>query len=189
MGARWPIRRFDRRMTTPAATLAVLPSAPSLAARQLLAGALAVALGDGLEAVLFFGWRGYSPQRIFQSVASGVLGEAAFDGGWPAAVLGLGLHICVATGIVLTYAVVARYWPLLRRQWLACGALYGVIAFLVMNRVVIPLSAVPPRPWPPSLPVLLNGIIGHVLVVGPPAAYFVYRALGPGDPRRGVHPR
>jgi len=171
-------------MTTPAASLTVSPAASCAPAREIVAGGLAVALLDGLDAVLFFGSRGASPQRVFQSVASGALGEAAFDGGWPTAAFGLFLHICIATGIVLTYAAVARRWPLLRRHWLPCGVLYGLIAFLVMNRVVIPLSAVPWRPWPPSLPVLLNGVIGHMLLIGPPAAFFVRRALGSEGGRR-----
>jgi hypothetical protein len=36
-------------------------------------------------AILFFGWTGVPAERILQSVASGLLGTAAFQGGWPPA--------------------------------------------------------------------------------------------------------
>jgi anaerobic selenocysteine-containing dehydrogenase len=55
------------------------------------------------------------------------------------------------------------------------GMLYGVAVFFFMNNVVVPLSAIGPGRFP-SLPVLLNGVIGHALLVGLPAALVARRA-------------
>jgi hypothetical protein len=144
--------------------------------RTLLAGGLVVAAGDGLDALTYFGAiRGISPLRIFQSVASGLLGRAAFDGGIPAFLLGVLLHVVVGTCVFTTYWSVSRRWPLLVRRPVACGLLFGLCAYVVMERVVIPLSAVPAR-GATTLPTLLNGVIGHALLVGLPAALFAARA-------------
>ena len=51
--------------------------------------------------------------------------------------------------------------------------------FAVMNYVVIPLSRIPAAPF--SLPLFLNGIIGHALLVGLPIAYAARRWLGAED--------
>jgi hypothetical protein len=163
---------------------AALPLAPPRSlARTLLTGGALVALCDGTDAVLFFGALGYSPPRVFQSVAGGLLGrEAALAGGAPTAALGLLLHFVVATGVFTNYFLVARRWQLLARHPLLCGPLYGLIVYQVMERVVAPLSALH-RHFSPTLPVLLNGVIGHALLVGLPAALFTARALRQGGPR------
>jgi hypothetical protein len=49
--------------------------------------------------------------RIFQSIASGLLGKAAFEGGVGTAVLGLILHVFIASSIVTTFYLVSRRFP------------------------------------------------------------------------------
>ena len=144
--------------------------------RTLLTGGLCVAAGDGFDALTYFGWiRGIAPRRIFQSVASGLLGPAAFDGGVLTFLLGIFLHVVVATCVFTTYWLVSRRWPLLLRRPVPCGLLFGLCAYVVMERVVLPLSAVPQRGGP-TLPTLLNGVIGHAVLVGLPAALFAAHA-------------
>src|SRR5262244_2966388 len=79
-------------------------------------GGLAVAVLDGLDALIFFGLRGATPSRVFQGVAAGLLGRAAFDGGMSTTALGLGLHTFIAIAIVATYFVVSRRARLLTRR-------------------------------------------------------------------------
>ena len=45
-----------------------------------------------------------------------------------------------------------------------------------MNYIVIPLSRIPASPF--SLPLFLNGLIGHALLVGLPIAYAARHYLG-----------
>lgn len=147
--------------------------------RHVLAGAVVVGVLDAIDALVFFGLvRGASSQRIFQGVASGLIGrDAARAGGVSTALLGLLLHFLVAFCIVSTYFLLSRWWPLLTRRPVLCGLVFGVVAYFVMSFVVVPASlAAPFRTTLPPLPVVLNGIFGHALLVGLPAALFARRA-------------
>jgi len=151
-------------------------------ARALLLGGLTVGVLDGLDALVFFGLRGVTPVRLFQGIASGLLGRSAFSGGMPAALLGVLLHFFIAFAVVATYHVAARRLrELTVRPWIY-GALYGVLVYLIMTFIVVPLSAIGLRL--PSPGVLLNGLLIHVLGVGLPAALSARAArLGGSDSR------
>lgn len=155
---------------------------PSLTPLQaILLGGLTVGILDGLDALIFFGMRGVAPIRIFQAVAAGLLGPEAFRGGLRTEVLGLALHFLNATIIVAIYILASRrLTTLARRPWL-WGPLYGVVAYLVMTHVVIPLSLSPAGP-PDSTPVVLNGLFIHIVGVGIPAALFARAAHRPATP-------
>ena len=79
---------------------------------------------------------------ILQAIASGLLGRASFQGGAFAAVLGLILQWGMSCLIAAIYVLVVRRMALLRRNWIASGVAFGCIVFIVMNYVVVPLSAV-----------------------------------------------
>lgn len=137
--------------------------------RAWLYGTLAVGVLDILDALVFWGMRGVAAQRIFKAIASGVLGREALAGGAPVVALGALLHFVIACGIAGVYLWASRHWALLRRRPVACGALYGLAAYGVMQFVVLPLSAATvssvQRGWP-----LANGLFAHVFCVGIPAA-------------------
>lgn len=146
--------------------------------RALLLGALTVGVLDIMDAFIFFGLRGVPPVRILQAIASGVLGrDAAVAGGVGTAALGLLLHFVVAFLIVLVFFMVSRKLPILTRHPFVSGALYGIVAYFVMTLVVVPASAIHAAPTlPTKLPVLINGLLIHVLGVGIPAALFARAA-------------
>ncbi len=145
-------------------------TAPLTFARALLYGTLVVGTLDIVDAFVFFGLRsGTTPVRILQSIAGGWLGRAAYTGGAAAAALGAMTHYFIAFGIVATYFVVSRRVAVLTRHPIACGIVYGVLVYLFMNRVVIPLSAIGTATWP-ALPVLANGLLIHAFGIGIPSA-------------------
>lgn len=146
--------------------------------RAVVLGGLTVAVLDGLDAVIFFGLRGVAPVRIFQAIAAGLLGRQAFQGGMGTAALGLVLHLIIATSIVAVACLLARRFPPLIRHPLIAGAVYGIGVWLVMNFVVIPLSAAMPAAR--SAPVVINGLLVHVVGVGVPALLFARAAGAPG---------
>lgn len=146
--------------------------------RAILYGTLVVGVLDALDAVVFFGLRGVRPIRIFQSIAAGVLGRAAFQGGLATAVLGACLHFFIAFVVVLTFYLASRRAPVLTRYAVVSGLLYGLVVYVVMNFVVVPLSAASAAP--PPVPVLVNGLLIHAFGVGLPTALFV-RAAGTGE--------
>jgi len=136
----------------------------------VLGGGLTAALLDITYAFVFFGLRGMSATRILQSIASGVLGKAAYAAGAGAAVLGALLHVAIALVMAAVYVVASRGSPALnRRPWL-WGPLYGIGCYLVMNLVVLPLRF-GPRPVAP-IEVLAGGVAIHMFGVGLPIALF-----------------
>ena len=136
----------------------------------LALGTLTVGTLDILDALIFFGLRGARPVRIFQSIAAGLLGRNAFQGGLATALLGGVLHFFIAFVIVAVYFVVSRRAPALIRHAVVFGMMYGIVVYFVMNQIVIPLSAA--TPGPVSWPVFLNGLLIHAFGVGLPAALF-----------------
>jgi hypothetical protein len=138
--------------------------------RAILYGTLAVGVLDGLFAVVSVSLRGVGPERVFQAVAAGVLGRASYRGGLATAALGLALHFFIAFAVATVYFVASRRFAALRRHPVVYGMVYGVLVYLVMHNVVIPLSAIVPRP--PTLSGFLTGAIGHMFFVGIPAAAF-----------------
>ncbi|MEO7167842.1 MAG: hypothetical protein ABI787_09650, partial [Spartobacteria bacterium] len=64
--------------------------------RAILIGGAIAGILDITYAIGFSAWRGVAPLRLLQSVASGLLGAPAFEGGLPTAALGLFLHFCIA---------------------------------------------------------------------------------------------
>ena len=137
-------------------------------------GLLTVAVLDGLDAVIFFGLRGVKPIRIFQAIASGLLGKASFAGGLRTALLGAALHLFIATVIVGIYIAISRRVRTLAERPFLWGPLYGLVVYAVMNLVVIPLSLAASNPKP--MAVVVNGILIHLVGVGLPAALFARAA-------------
>ena len=144
--------------------------------RAILFGTLAVGVLDLADALIFFGLRGARPTRIFQSIAAGLLGRASFSGGVPTAFLGIILHFFIAFLIVTTCVVASRWVPLLRARPILSGMFYGIGVYLVMNLLVLPLSAAGRPTFVPV--VVLNGVLIHMFGVGVPSCLAARAAYG-----------
>ncbi len=138
--------------------------------RAILFGGLVAGTLDITDAFVYSGLRGVSPVRVLRYIASGLLGPDALSAGLPVAAFGLFLHFFIAYSIVTLYVLVSRRFTLLARHPFLCGPLYGVLAFLVMNRIVVPLSAVPPPSGPMPLVSLINQLLIHAFGIGLTAA-------------------
>ena len=79
---------------------------------------------------------------ILRAIARGVLGPEAMKGGTQAAALGFALQVFMGGLIGLIYGVAATRLPALISRWIPFGMAYGVGVFIVMNWVVMPLSAI-----------------------------------------------
>jgi hypothetical protein len=64
---------------------------------------------------------------------------------------------------------------LLRRPILS-GLLYGVLVYAIMNFIVLPLSAVPPRPSAATIFVRANAVLALMFCIGLPIALLLKRA-------------
>ena len=136
----------------------------------LIAGTL-----DISDALIFYGLRGVSPVRLLQGIAVGLIGRGAFTMGTRSALLGLLLHYFIATTWATIYIFASRRLPLSRRPFL-WGGIYGLVVYIVMNYVVVPLSRIGPRPTPPPVP-LINAIAALVFCIGIPIALIARRYI------------
>ena len=141
----------------------------------LLGGAIAGAL-DIIFAISFAVYNGATPVRLLQTVASGLLGTAAFAGGVPVAVLGLALHFGMSILWAGAFFLLAKLVPALTLRPLVSGIVFGVLVFLAMRLVVLPLSAFPyPISFKPLATTL--DLLSHMLLFGVPIAWAIHRAL------------
>ncbi|MGH8186076.1 MAG: hypothetical protein ACREUC_05910 [Steroidobacteraceae bacterium] len=164
-------------MPNPNTMTADTPSATTggIAARTILLGTLVAGTMDILAAIISWGLRGVSAERVLQGVATGVLGSEARNGGTWSAALGLLLHYLIMIGIVAVFYAASRKLPFLTRRWLLAGIAYGIAVYIVMSFVVVPLSASPGGFAVPPLPRLIQGVLIHIACVGVPIAFITSR--------------
>ncbi|MFN3583769.1 hypothetical protein [Phenylobacterium sp.] len=117
------------------------PAAARIAAAGLAGGALDLAYATVVGATA-----GRSFQQVWQGVASGWLGKAAYGQGWTSTLLGLLTHFGIAGAMAGAFFLAAGRAPVLRRRPLLSGAIYGVGLYGVMYGLVLPLR------WPGVFP-------------------------------------
>ena len=146
--------------------------------KWLLLGALIAGALDISYAIVFYGLRNHAPPaRILQSVASGWLGKAAYQGGTATATLGLATHFLNALIITAVFFAIAARVPALRAKSVVSGVLFGMVVYAVMNYVVIPLSAI--GHFLPFVPIVFaTGLLVHMFLIGLPIAWAASRGLG-----------
>ncbi|WP_395647583.1 hypothetical protein [Terricaulis sp.] len=108
-----------------------------------LLGGLVAGTLDILYAFIVYGPLsfGISPQQVLQSVAGGWIGrEATRSGGWNTALLGLATHFMLATIMAGVFVLIASQFRALKKNAVLWGFIYGLILYVAMNYVVVPLS-------------------------------------------------
>jgi uncharacterized membrane protein YagU involved in acid resistance len=150
--------------------------------RAVIVGGSIAATLDILFALTFAAFNGVGPLRLLQTVASGLLGEAAYTGGVPGAILGLCAHFGLSyLWAVLFVTVASRYTALVRKP-VPTGALFGIVVFFAMRLVVLPLSAFP---HPVTFKPLSAGLdlLSHMFFFGVPIAVTAAIAIRHKDPQ------
>ena len=154
-------------------TTASVRSSP--AGLYVLTGGLIAGTFDIVYACTFWAIRAHvAPTRIFQSVATGVLGPASYEGGAATAALGLAFHFFNAITMSVIYWLVSRRLTFLQQRPLLFGPIYGIIIYLVMNYVVIPLSYA--RRGPDEVVWVGLSVLVHMFLIGTPMALATARA-------------
>jgi uncharacterized membrane protein YagU involved in acid resistance len=139
---------------------------------------------DGLfSSVLVAVFYGSTVTRLFQGVASTLLGKSAFEGGTRTALIGVLMHFGVAFFWSAVFLVLAGRSGLIRRVLdspygvFKVAAAYGPIVWMVMSLVVIPLLV----RRPPNINIRWwIQLVGHVFFVGIPIVATI------GNPREQV---
>jgi hypothetical protein len=155
----------EETMSTTVATIGMHESKAVLAifVGGLIAGAL-----DLTAAFLSYG------PGVPRAIAGGLLGPAALHGGTGTYVLGVLLHFFIACSAAAIYYAVSRVLGFMTEHAVVCGVFYGIAVFLVMNLVVLPLSALHVK-GPFQLRGLIQGLLVHMICIGLPIALSVKR--------------
>lgn len=128
-------------------------------------GGLAGGLLDILNATTFwYLYNGAPPGVILQAIAAGLLGKDAFAGGAGTAALGLFLHFFIACGMAAVYWLACLRSPHLLRRPVVSGTAYGIVTYLAMTYVVVPLSRATSPPF--ILSWFIDSVLAHVVLVG-----------------------
>jgi uncharacterized membrane protein YagU involved in acid resistance len=155
-----------RRMDTSADS--VLHAQSNLLRPILIGGAIAGSL-DKTWGFISFGL------KSAQGIAAGLVGRSiAFQGGAATWTLGMLLHFLIAFTAATIYCLASRKLKFLADHWLVCGLFFGMAVFLVMNLVVLPLSALQ-LAGPYQLRGLIIGIMGHMIIVGLPISFSLHK--------------
>ena len=146
---------------------------PSNKGSALLAigvGGLVAGTVDIAQACIQEGW-----WDIPHVVAGGLLGRQALHGGTGTWILGVLLHFFIAFSWAAIYYVASRRLVFLREHWVICGLYWGMTVELVMNVIVLPLSALHAIHPFPTAHDLLVGVVQKMIVVGLPIGFSVWR--------------
>jgi hypothetical protein len=112
--------------------------------------------------------------NVPHAIAAGLLGRGAIHGGAGAYLLGIFLQFFIATIAAAIFYIASRRLYFLTEHFVICGLFYGIAVFLVMNLIVVPLSALHVR-GPFMLAGLIQGLLIHMICIGLPIAFCVRR--------------
>jgi len=136
----------------------------------ILVTGLVAGILDGAAAVALYMYRGgRAPARIFNFIASGVFGPAAMTGGTPMVMAGVGFHLVIAIGWTTLFFLAARRFEVLRRHFIGAAVGHGVFVWIMMNKVVLPLSRVQMGPGGTWNSIIVNALI-LVVCIGFPVS-------------------
>jgi len=146
---------------------------PTSALFTILAGGAIAGTLDLAFAFSFAGMHGASPLRVLQYIASGLLGKDSFGYGWASGALGAVCHYTILTVATALYLAASRRFSALAQHPFICGPLYGVTIYMVMNFIVVPLSAV--KSGGHTLEGVIGDMASHLFFVGLTIALLVRR--------------
>lgn len=153
------------------------PARKNPALFAILAGGGIAGSLDITYAILISAFRGTPPMRLLQSVATGLLGPAAYEGGVPTAALGFVLHFLIAFMMAAAFYLISLRLDFLVRRPVTSGLIYGAILYPFMTQIVLPLS-VYPHPFVFRPLFFAINLFVHMFFVGLPIALATKKASG-----------
>jgi len=156
---------------------------PNAARTILLAGFVAGILDAAAASISFYIKRVDNPIKVWRYVASGVFGKDAYadPNGLLMPTLGLLFHFCLAFSFTIFFFFLYPKIKFLAKNIFITGMIYGILVWLFMNKLVVPLSNVAkpaPRPGPTFLGISTQTILQLSFImfcIGLPIAFFTIR--------------
>jgi hypothetical protein len=139
----------------------------------LVAGTL-----DITDNLIYNHFREVTPKMVFQFIASGLIGPtAAVQGGAATVALGVAIHYAIALTWTAIFYAASRNLVVLNKRPVLSGLVYGGIVYVVMNYIVLPLTAVPHLGHRITAVARINAILALLLFIGLPISLLVRRNL------------
>jgi hypothetical protein len=140
----------------------------TIALATLVAGTLDILLAMILTLVF-----GRQIPDMLRGVASGPF-PAATNMGTSGAILGLLVHFALMGIMAAAFVLIARQRPELTAQPIKWGVIYGLITYVIMNLIVVPLRF---GAWPPKPLSIATQLFAHIVLVGIPIALITAKGL------------
>jgi len=111
-----------------------------------------------------------TPEKVLRYIASAVFGKEAGTGGMEMPVLGLLFHYIIATGWAALFVIAYQQIKFLSLNIIVSGLSYGLLVWVLMNRVIVPLTLIkqPPFVWNKAIVAMLS----LLFCIGLPIALF-----------------
>ena len=128
--------------------------------------------------------RGEFPAKMFYGIAGGAIGlEKALNGGPAVFVLGVLIHYFISFSFTLFFFLLYPAVSKVSSNKYLNGLLYTLFVWLTMNFIVLPLSALPSKPFVFNIHQVIGFLI-LIIVFGMPISIMIdkyYKSRIPGD--------
>ena len=118
---------------------------------------------------------GVSPLAVLRFIASGLLGDQAFNGGLLIAILGLLIHFFIAFSWTLIFFFAYPKLKIKNKHKILTGLIYGIIIWLIMNLIVLPVSNTPA--FKQSFSQILLGVSFIMFLIGLPISLIFHKKV------------
>ena len=135
--------------------------------RAIAIGTLVAGTLDILFAMILTVIFGREIPNMLRYVGSGPF-PTATDMGTSGAALGLLTHYGLMAIMAAAFVITARQWPALLQKPIQWGVIYGLITYVIMNWIVVPLRF--DTPLPPKPLSIATQLFAHIVLVGIPIA-------------------
>ena len=125
-------------------------------------------------AALFISYK-VSPVVIFQFIASGWFGKAAFSGGTTMVLWGILFHYIIASAFSIALFLLYPAFIKVIRSKFVVAVLFGLIIWVIMNLAILPLTNIPKRAGGIKPLSLIEGVAALVIAIGIPVAIIAER--------------
>ena len=135
--------------------------------RAIAIGTLVAGTLDILFAMILTIIFGREIPNMLRYVGSGPF-PSATEMGTAGAGLGLLTHYGLMAIMAAAFVLAARQWPALIQKPIQWGTIYGLITYVIMNWIVVPMRF--GTPLPPKPLSIATQLFAHVVLVGIPIA-------------------
>jgi len=142
----------------------------------ILSAGLLVGTLDILSAFVdYYIGTGKNPFGVLKYIASGAFGDSALSGGACMMITGLFFHYIIAFSFTVFFFWLYPRVPFLAVNRILTGIGYGIFIWMLMNLVVVQLSAAPHSPIPAMKPFkVLKSMLILIFMIGLPLSFIAY---------------